>query len=170
MRVRIEIQPLGDVDEKLLKLLENELSRRFGEVTILKAIEMPIECYNPIRGQYNSTCILKKLNAKRITLGVSEEDIYADDLNFVFGEAEVNGSRAIVSTYRLKFNADGELLKRRLVKEAVHEIGHVLGLRHCSNRTCVMCFSNTIFDVDEKSDKFCKRCSNILESLKFEGI
>ncbi len=167
MRVKIRIQPLGEVDEDLLNLLENELSKRFGDVIILKPIEMPIRCYNPIRAQYNSTCILKKLNAKRITLGVSEEDIYANGLNFVFGEAEVNGSRAIVSTYRLRFNADEELLKKRLIKEAIHEIGHVLGLGHCSNRRCVMCFSNSIFDVDEKSDEFCEMCSSYMENLSF---
>ncbi len=146
------------IDSKLLEFLASTLEEKFyrvaGGVEISGEFRVPEECYNPLRGQFNSTCILFRLERRWITLAVVDFDIYADNLNFVFGEAELNGSRAIVSIYRLR----GSRLKERLVKEATHEIGHVLGLKHCGNRRCVMSFSNSVLDVDAKSDEFCEVC------------
>ncbi|WP_202320119.1 archaemetzincin family Zn-dependent metalloprotease [Archaeoglobus neptunius] len=168
--MRISIQPLGDVDKRLIFSLEKELKRRFrAEVHVLNPTAPARECLNSLRGQFNSTCLLKRLTPSRITLGVVDLDIYAEGLNFVFGEAELFGKRAVVSVYRLKSN-DSRLTAERLVKEAVHEIGHVLGLRHCKNRNCVMSFSNNIFDVDRKGSEFCRNCAmqikNYLKSEK----
>ncbi|MFN3466335.1 MAG: archemetzincin, partial [Candidatus Brocadiales bacterium] len=57
---------------------------------------------------------------------------------------------------------DLTLLKERMVKEAVHEIGHVWGMRHCPDPCCVMFFSNSLADTDRKSDTFCKNCTGFL--------
>jgi archaemetzincin len=46
----------------------------------------------------------------------------------------------------------------RALKEAVHELGHTLGLRHCSRSLCVMHFSNSIFDTDKKKSLLCDQC------------
>lgn len=158
----IYLQPIGDIDEELLTKLSKELEKKFSKITggvvILKKVEPPQQCYNPQRDQFNSTCILMLMRPRWITLGIIDRDIYADGMNFVFGEAELNGSRAIVSLYRLK----GPKLFERLVKEATHEIGHVLGLKHCKNRYCVMSFSNSIYEVDLKTSEFCETCRNKL--------
>ncbi|MCX8172651.1 MAG: archaemetzincin family Zn-dependent metalloprotease [Archaeoglobaceae archaeon] len=154
----ILLQPLGDVDRELIEWLAKELENVFKlKVSILPAIPLPPNCYNS-RGQFNSTQILFTLKASEITLAITSEDLFAKGLNFVFGEAELGGSRAVVSYYRLKFCADRELLKKRLLKEAIHELGHVFGLRHCKNTGCVMNFSNSVFEVDIKSSSFCKNC------------
>jgi archaemetzincin len=49
-------------------------------------------------------------------------------------------------------------LKSRLVKEAVHELGHTFGLVHCPNACCVMYFSNSLGDTDRKGPGFCSAC------------
>jgi archaemetzincin len=36
---------------------------------------------------------------------------------------------------------------QRLVKEAVHELGHAFGLNHCENIECVMHFSNSLQNI-----------------------
>jgi len=158
----IIIQPLGFVNSQVLKFLSNTLSKVFGEVELSNPMEIPRECYNKHRKQFFSTCILFRLPAVEVTLAIIEHDIYADNLNFVFGEAELNGKRAIISLYRLKpelyGQKNGRLFKLRALKEAMHELGHVFGLKHCDNRNCVMYFSNSIFDTDIKSWKYCKKC------------
>jgi len=35
---------------------------------------------------------------------------------------------------------------QRVIKEAVHELGHAFGLTHCENSKCVMHFSNSLQD------------------------
>ena len=158
----IYLQPIGFVNGELLVMLSKELERKFSKITggvsILEQLNLPQQCYNPQRKQFNSTCILMLMEPRWITLGITSEDIYADGMNFVFGEAELNGSRAIVSIYRLK----GLKLFERLVKESIHEIGHVLGLKHCKNRYCVMSFSNSVYEVDLKTSEFCETCKNKL--------
>lgn len=154
----ISLQPLGKVDPELLKWLAKELERKFEKVVEVKpGIEVPRTCFDFRRGQYNSTCILMSFRVENVTLFITAEDIYADRMNFVFGEAEINGKKAIVSFYRL-ISQDYELFKYRLLKEAVHELGHVFGLTHCKIRGCVMNFSPSVMDVDKKTANFCENC------------
>ncbi len=158
----IYIQPIGNVKKELLNFLAEKLKTKFwkiaGDVKILKEIDLPFSCFNSLRKQFNSTCILCSLEPRWITLGVIDADLYANRMNFVFGEAELNGHRAVVSLYRLR----GNKLYERAVKEATHEIGHVLGLKHCRNMKCVMSFSNSIEFVDLKSEDFCEVCRSKL--------
>ncbi|MEM0214430.1 MAG: archaemetzincin family Zn-dependent metalloprotease [Archaeoglobaceae archaeon] len=160
----IQLQPLGEVDVELLEWLAGELRNVFNtEISILPKIPMPSNCYSK-RGQYNSTCILATLKVSEITLAVTSEDLYARGLNFVFGEAEVGGKKAVVSYHRLKLGVDREELKIRLLKEAVHELGHVFGLEHCKTPGCVMNFSNNVLEVDKKTSNFCKNCVSKLKN------
>ncbi len=154
----IQLLPLGTVDEELIVWLAGELMEVFKtEIIVLPAVPIPHDCYSR-RGQYNSSCIISKLRVAEKTLAVTSEDLYAKGLNFVFGEAELGGLRAVVSYHRLKFGAEREKLKERLLKEAVHELGHVFGLSHCKNQGCVMNFSNSVYEVDLKSHRFCRNC------------
>ncbi|MEM0350170.1 MAG: archaemetzincin family Zn-dependent metalloprotease [Archaeoglobaceae archaeon] len=159
----ISLQPLGKVDSELLKWLARELEKKFDiKVETNLELEIPKTCFDVRRGQYNSTCILMSFRVKNITLFITAEDIYADELNFIFGEAEIGGKKAIVSFYRLK-SQDYELFKQRLLKESVHELGHVFGLSHCKKKGCVMNFSPSVIDVDKKTENFCEDC---LKKLK----
>uniref|UniRef100_A0A7J2TKT3 Archemetzincin n=1 Tax=Archaeoglobus fulgidus TaxID=2234 RepID=A0A7J2TKT3_ARCFL len=152
------LQPLGDLDSDLLTWLARELEKKFGrKVLIAEKIEIPRNCFNRRRNQYNSTCILMSFKVKDITLFITAEDIYAEGMNFVFGEAEINGKKAIVSLNRLR-SSDSELFRQRALKESVHELGHVFGLLHCRNKGCVMNFSSNVLEVDKKTADFCEKC------------
>ena len=48
--------------------------------------------------------------------------------------------------------------KERAINEAVHELGHLLGLGHCPDPACVMAFSNSLADTDRKGPGFCQPC------------
>jgi len=53
----------------------------------------------------------------------------------------------------------------RLVKEAIHELGHNFGLIHCNNQSCVMKSSTYVEEVDQKSVEMCSRCQETLRGL-----
>ena len=91
-------------------------------------------------------------------LAVTACDLYVEGLNFVFGLAERPGSAAVISLYRLGIGARAETRRLRTLKEAVHELGHTLGMSHCPNPGCVMHFSNSLGDTDRKAASFCQSC------------
>jgi archaemetzincin len=98
-----------------------------------------------------------------IRLGLSGADLFIPQLNFVFGEADAARRVAVVSICRLRpeFYGDPpdlELFRLRLLKEAIHELGHVFGLAHCRNAYCIMHFSSSIAETDQKGPGFCQEC------------
>jgi archaemetzincin len=55
-----------------------------------------------------------------------------------------------------------EIVARRAIKEAVHEVGHTLGLVHCLDRRCPMALSLGLDDLDLKSAAPCSSCAALL--------
>lgn len=94
-------------------------------------------------------------------LGITGADLFSPGLNFVFGMAFTG--TALISTFRLRPEFYGspanlKLYRWRVVTEAVHELGHALGLPHCGYPGCVMYFSTWIGDTDRKGPRFCYQC------------
>jgi archaemetzincin len=119
------------------------------------------------RQQYHSTAIIQRMeravDPDARVLGVTASDLYVPVLTFVFGEAQLDGNCAVVSTARLKEEFYGmprrqDLLRERLLKEAVHELGHTFGLRHCADWRCVMTSSHAVERLDVKGAEFCRAC------------
>ncbi len=136
-------------------------------------IDLP-KTFDIYRRQYNSSQILIQLiekpppDALKI-LGVAEVDLFIPILTFVFGEAQLDGIGAVVSTHRLnnKFYGlpeDNRLLTERLVKESIHELGHTFGLIHCNHPPCVFISSTYVEDIDQKSHEMCRQCRQHIEN------
>lgn len=130
--------------------------------------------YNRQRRQYNAEKILNKLKRREgfRVLGVTAVDLYVPELNFVFGVAEYKGTAALISLNRLRPEFYGEppnekKFSERIIKEAVHELGHTFSLEHCPESSCVMHFSNSILDTDIKREDFCHVCrKKLIEEMK----
>ena len=143
------------IKNKEIQLIIKALKRTYGNTidTILGGeLELINEAYSFRRGQYSAEILLKYLLKTKIegtVLWVIQKDLYCTGLNFVFGYAMYKNG-AIVSTYRLP---SIELKE----KEAIHEVGHILGLQHCNNQ-CVMHFSNSLLEAKEKPVYLCESC------------
>lgn len=168
----ILLVPVGEVDKRVIEVLKNNLNKVFNkQVLIGKGMSEPDYAFNKKRGQYLSTAILsvmmeqKEYTACEKVLGIVDHDLYAPRLNFVFGEA--SRKAAVISLTRLKqefYNLPGDqsLYHKRILTEAVHELGHTYGLGHCQNPRCVMFFSNSLTDTDRKGPELCPECKRKL--------
>jgi len=138
-------------------------------------ISTPKESYDVARNQCRSDIILGEIrgfatkNMLDRVLGIVDVDIFVPELNFAFGEAEHPGKTALISLFRLHPEFYGrpaniDVFADRAAREAAHELGHTLGLLHCSNPFCVMYFSNSIFETDRKQSLFCSKCQLQVEA------
>lgn len=137
----IHLLPMGEVGQAVIESLARHLEETFPVPVIFhEPFGLPASSYDATRHQHVSTPILKSLarfkssltQVERV-LGIVDADLYASDLNFVFGEADPKEGVAVISLTRLRpefygLLPDEALFHERLLKEAVHELGHTYGL------------------------------------------
>jgi archaemetzincin len=130
----------------------------------------PEFAYHPERQQYHSSEILQAMQIYRGAdswrlLGVTGVDLYIPILTFVFGEAQMGGPCGLVSAHRLQqefygLPPDCEVVQERLLKEAVHELGHTVDLTHCDDYQCAMAPSHAVEWIDLKESTLCEACQS----------
>lgn len=169
----IRIIPVGNIPAKALEEIPHELTAAFHcHIKVLPKLEVPKEAFNQWRKQFDGAKVMDLLTKdgegvyidKEIpALFITDADIYYQGMNYVFGLENPTQATAIVSIARLLPEYYGGspnlfVLKERILKECIHEIGHHLGLDHCRHPFCVMSFSPSIKDVDAKHKNFCANC------------
>ncbi|UCB51825.1 MAG: archaemetzincin family Zn-dependent metalloprotease [Candidatus Zixiibacteriota bacterium] len=175
--MKLYILPLLFTDNGLLEHLSSVLAEAFKMPVSIRPESFSLEeGFDPVRNQYNSTWILSKLlqevpEEDCKILGVTSLDLFVPVLTFVFGEAQLQGKAAVVSSYRLRDELYGlprnpERLRERLEKEAIHELAHTFGLVHCREPQCVMHSYTYAEEVDFKSKDFCSTCTVLLAQNK----
>ncbi len=151
--MELSLVPVGNLDKNLLEPLKEYLGSLSFHVTMSEAVPIPGEALDGKRNQYRVQPFMDMVKPRKgHLLLVTDVDLYTPGLNFIFGYGP--GPHAIISISRLK----GDLLTERMIKEAVHELGHVFSLGHCPNPSCVMHFSNSLQDTDFKRKEFCSNC------------
>jgi archaemetzincin len=172
MYEKLGLSQIGaELDYDLDQLID-PISSRYKWFRVIKVAPLAdtSEAYDSRRDQYHSSRVLvlleksiEKLRVNRV-LGVASFDLYVPNMNFVFGEARMPGNVGVISTWRLKPQSKHQvdLFSDRVIKEAVHEIGHMIGLKHCPDASCVMHFSERLADTDLKSPNLCNNCQTQL--------
>jgi len=150
----------------MIERVRDALERAYGvPVARWNPPDRPRDTLDPKRRQHASGKVLAWLLAAAPpggkVLGLTDQDLFIPILTYVFGEAQLGGRVAVASTARLREDLAlfGERrFAERVVKEAIHEIGHAYGLVHCHVPRCVMSRAAGVRDVDEKSVELCPRC------------
>ena len=167
---RIYLLPVGFIEDEVLSVLEQRLHQLLDwDIRRGIPLQMPATALNAARKQYEALQVMRAVaesisdDATRV-LGITEEDLSIPMLTFVFGQAQLRGRVAIISVARLRQEFYGlpvnkELMRTRIMKEALHELGHTFGLVHCPTPSCVMTLANDIQHVDEKESEFCGGCA-----------
>ena len=170
---------LSAVDEEALHRVRAHLCGLF-ERPVQTALRggCPQDAFDAARQQWSSSRLLAWVSQQPApqadkVLGVFDGDLFIPVLSWVFGEAQLGGRCAVVSTARLHVPAaetggwrallsrgkdPREVFLVRLVKECAHELGHTFGLVHCHDAACLMSRSSTLLHVDAKSAALCSRC------------
>jgi len=170
--MKIYLVPIGSVHGRCLDHLAEVLKRLFSaDVVVTQGCLLPENGFDEDRGQYGArevftalaSCAPIRKDEQRV-LGIIDADVYAVGFDFIFGLVDPQATGyALIALTRLRPEFYGKsrnngLFCDRSVKEAVHEIGHSLGLAHCPQASCVMHFSRSIRDTDKKGSEFCPAC------------
>lgn len=172
----------GAFDAHLVGAVRDRLAEEFSrDVIVADAPARPAGTLDPRRGQHSSRAVLTWLlgqapPGQRI-LGITDVDLFIPVLTFVFGEAQLEGTAAVVSMARLIDRADPRRTAWRLATESVHELGHTFGLVHCGSMDgtgrraapCVMSRSSSVRAVDDKSGRLCPECRTRYLAFQQDG-
>ena len=178
--LRVLIQPLGEVDPAHVDSISIALSREHMVIpTVAPSIGLPASAYTTVRSpRYRADTLIAWLRAIKpdsvdLIVGITAQDIsitkYGAAGNIkepadkyrdfgVFGLGFIGGPSCVVSTFRLG-DRNSQRLFDRLMKIAVHEVGHNRSLPHCTDPTCVMRDAvERIATIDAAERSFCAAC------------
>jgi archaemetzincin len=162
----------GEADAVMMERIRTEVELAFERPARLwSGAERPIGAFDPRRRQDASGWILSWILARGPGLGkvigVTDRDLFIPILTYVFGEAQLGGTAAVVSTARLRDGGGlegAQVVEERLLKEVTHELGHAFGLHHCDTPRCVMGRSARVSEVDAKTNVLCELCHGELRA------
>jgi len=178
----VHLLPVGTVDASLLESLRVSLPKSLPVQCEIHPLRLdPAPAYHAEREQFHSSELLQRVHrmvqpSDWRWLAIADVDLYIPILKYVFGEAQMGGPCAIISTYRLRqefygLDRDDDLLRARLLKESVHELGHTLDLRHCEEYRCAMASSHAVEWIDLRESTWCEACHAKAESrLTAQGV
>jgi len=166
----VELVRVGAATPSMIRRVREDLVRILARaVWIAEETVDPAPAFVPDRRQYDVTALLAMVNVPApppevIRIGITDVDLFMPVFTHVFGAAQLGGTAGITSCHRLRPQFEGDppdpgLLRARLVKEVLHELGHALGLTHCRIPWCAMAASRLPEEVDLKDAAFCAPCA-----------
>lgn len=151
------------IDSEIPSVLIDDLIHHLMEIFPFSSFALsesflPESCWIETRQQFDAKCLLtlakKQSTESELILLLLSKNIYVQGRNVTFGIA-TKDKGAVVSLYHLEneFNT--------ILKEIIHQLGHVYGLEHC-NIPCVMTQSKDVSGIKSKDKELCINCTNLL--------
>lgn len=171
---RLIIVPLGEIAPDLIEAIRCRINAVWEiDIRLGRGRLLPGWSFDPRRRQFRVRSVIRLLTPVAPPgwgkiLGITKVDLFVPPLDFVFGAADPLLGVAVISLCRLdpRFYgrpADSVLLRKRGAAEALHELGHLYGLGHCSRPDCVMFFANPLADTECPPEVFCPDCQQRLK-------
>lgn len=166
---RIGVVALGEIPELIpLSIAAHIQGMLHLDVDVLPSLDLPSAALDQGRLQYSASRLLQHLEALSLSpwkkiVAVLDADLFVPIFTHVLGEAQQAGKHALVSIYRLKTQSVNppsglSLLMERAAKVALHELGHLYDLHHCTDSGCVMHFAGGLEDLDGALLDYCNYC------------
>ena len=163
---KINIQPLGAVSPVYINQIKKSVKSFYGFDCVVKPKkEITKDMLSRVTKRIDAKKALRSNLSFDNLLIITEKDICYNKNKSnpewgIFGLGSQPGRTCIVSTFKLKRGVSQQKILERLEKVALHEIGHNLGLNHCTNnKECMMSAANgTIQQVDNEKVWFCEKC------------
>lgn len=163
--MRVLVQLLDGVPPALCDEILPHLPSPFRYAGASRSALSVTQFWDNSRSQADASRLVERLAFPKdgeCALLIASHDLFVPALTYVFGVAHLGGKRAVVSTARLRPAPDhphaGKILRHRLLVEAAHELGHSLGLVHCTASDCAMHRSLFPESIDLKKPDYCELC------------
>jgi archaemetzincin len=172
----IYLKPLG---EGLARSTFEAITGALGLYFPAKAVTLPVSplpksAYYPPRSRYRAEKLLDYLETitpkdAQVIVGLTSSDISTTKGSYedwgILGLATLSGRECVISEFRAKRGAnDPKHVLDRLLKTVVHEVGHTIGLDHCTNYGCIMeDGKGSVFTTDHELD-ICADCRKAVGS------
>jgi archaemetzincin len=170
----VHLVPIGKVPQETLdETVKGLRSHAPVEPVVEQAQDFPAAARSSEKDRYRADPILGWLADLPIgktgkIMGITESDIMTRKGSIpnwgILGLGSLDGRCSVLSTWRMKRKwenggAPDWLVRDRLWKTAVHELGHTLGLEHCPNVGCVMEDGKGTVKTTDREKELCPSCA-----------
>lgn len=170
--LKIAILYFSSIDKNLKAELTQNINTTYNStVTEIKGIAaLPAAAYYQPRNRYRAPVLLNYLSTYSgydKIIGITTKDISTTNKGIydwgVMGLGTCPGKACVISTFRMR-TSNKLLFNDRFIKVALHELGHTMGLPHCTfSKTCFMeAAEGTVKSVDRETRYLCSNCKKII--------